>query len=154
MAIKKISQFTSGTPTASDKILFEQSGAGKSATIEYLGKAIGINRELLWTNANPTSDFITQTISIGANSYKLLIIVFRASTSSPYLHEFIFNINDYGNFKIFSSTDYSLVKTIFRAIVLTKGGDIEIKSAYFSDTYGNYTLSNQVLIPFKIYGVK
>lgn len=30
MAIKKISEFTSGTPTASDKILFEQNGTGKS----------------------------------------------------------------------------------------------------------------------------
>lgn len=33
MAIKKISEFTSATPTASDKILFEQSGAGKNTTI-------------------------------------------------------------------------------------------------------------------------
>ena len=31
MAIKKISQFTSGTPTDNDYILFEQNGAGKSA---------------------------------------------------------------------------------------------------------------------------
>lgn len=30
MAIKKISQFTSGTPTDNDYILFEQNGAGKS----------------------------------------------------------------------------------------------------------------------------
>lgn len=33
MAIKKISEFTSTTPTASDKILIEQSGAGRSTTI-------------------------------------------------------------------------------------------------------------------------
>ena len=33
MAIKKISEFTSGIPTASDMILFEQSGAGKSTSI-------------------------------------------------------------------------------------------------------------------------
>lgn len=34
MAIKRISEFASATPAASDKILFEQNGSGKSTTIK------------------------------------------------------------------------------------------------------------------------
>lgn len=42
MAIKKISEFVSATPTSEDKILFEHNGAGKSATISDVGKAMGL----------------------------------------------------------------------------------------------------------------
>ena len=43
MAIKKISEFVSATPTSEDKILFEHNGAGKSATISDVGKAMGLS---------------------------------------------------------------------------------------------------------------
>lgn len=41
MAIKKISEFVSATPTSEDKILFEHNGAGKSATISDVRSAMG-----------------------------------------------------------------------------------------------------------------
>lgn len=154
MAIKKISEFTSGTPTASDMILFEQSGAGKSTTVKNLGKAIGINKELLWENSSPTSAFLSQDININAYSYKVLIIIFKATTSSDYLHEFILNVGEIGTVKIFSTTNYSNLKTMIRAIVLTTSGSLNIKEGYNSPEYGSYKSDNTVLIPFKIYGVK
>ena len=43
MAIKKISEFVSATPTSEDKILFEHNGAGKSATISDVGRAMGFS---------------------------------------------------------------------------------------------------------------
>ena len=43
MAIKKISEFVSATPTSEDKILFEHNGAGKSATFSDVGKAMGLS---------------------------------------------------------------------------------------------------------------
>ena len=43
MAIKKISEFVSATPTSEDKILFEHNGAGKSATISDVGRAMGLS---------------------------------------------------------------------------------------------------------------
>ena len=43
MAIKKISEFVSATPTSEDKILFEHKGAGKSATNSNVGRAIGLS---------------------------------------------------------------------------------------------------------------
>ena len=42
MAIKKISEFVSATPTSEDKILFEHNGAGKSATFSDVGRAMGV----------------------------------------------------------------------------------------------------------------
>lgn len=36
MAVYKISEFTTGIPTPTDKILFEQGGEGKSATLSDL----------------------------------------------------------------------------------------------------------------------
>lgn len=49
MTIKKISEFVAGTPTSEDKILFEQNGKRKSATISDVGRATGINK-LVQTN--------------------------------------------------------------------------------------------------------
>lgn len=43
MAIKKISEFVAATPTSEDKILFEHNGAGKSATISDVGRAMGLS---------------------------------------------------------------------------------------------------------------
>ena len=43
MAIKKISEFVSATPTSEDKILFEHNKSGKSATISDVGKAMGLS---------------------------------------------------------------------------------------------------------------
>ena len=43
MAIKKISEFVSATPTSEDKILFEHNGAGKSATISDVRRAMGLS---------------------------------------------------------------------------------------------------------------
>lgn len=71
---KKISDFPSGTPTENDRILIEQGGAGKSSTIENLGKTIGINMDLLWTNSSPRSEFTEQTVSLNLSKYKLIII--------------------------------------------------------------------------------
>lgn len=66
MAIKKISEFTSATPTASDMILFEQSGAGKSTTI---GDAVN-TCSLTYEEIMASTDLSGKVAS--ANSIKIL----------------------------------------------------------------------------------
>lgn len=56
MAIKKISEFVSATPTSEDKILFEHNGAGKSATISDVGKAMGLSTVATSGNYNDLSN--------------------------------------------------------------------------------------------------
>lgn len=75
MAVKKISQFTAGTPTASDKILFEQSGAGKSANIGDLTKAQIYQARMDFTVAVTANTQITTTLdyaSFGIDTSKIL----------------------------------------------------------------------------------
>ena len=152
--VNKISDFPSVTPTSSDKLLIEQDGSGKSTTVRNLGKSIGINKELLWENSSPTSAFLSQNINISSYSYKMLIIIFKETTSSNYLHEFILNVEKAGFVKIFSTTNYSNIKTMMRAMVLTSNGSLNVKEGYNSPEYGSYKADDTVLIPFKIYGVK
>ena len=56
MAIKKISEFVSATPTSEDKILFEHNGAGKSATISDVGRAMGLSAVATSGNYNDLSN--------------------------------------------------------------------------------------------------
>lgn len=58
MAIKKISEFVSGTPASDSKILFEQNGKGKSCTI---GDVVGV---LGRTRRDITSDLANLTTAI------------------------------------------------------------------------------------------
>lgn len=56
MAIKKISEFVSATPTSEDKILFEHNGAGKSATISDVRSAMGLSTVATSGNYNDLSN--------------------------------------------------------------------------------------------------
>ena len=97
--VNKISDFPIVTPTASDKLLIEQGGAGKSTTIvnavntcsltleeikettDLTGKVASasalkeiVTFDLLWQNSSPTSSFSSQNISIDLTKYRAIII--------------------------------------------------------------------------------
>ena len=97
--VKKISGFPSVTPTASDKILVENGGTGKSTTIvkavntcsltfekimastNLTGKVASASAlkevatlDLLWTNASPTSSFSSQNLYMDLTKYRAIII--------------------------------------------------------------------------------
>lgn len=77
MAIKKISEFTSATPTASDMILFEQSGAGKSTKISNAVNTCSLTLEEIQAttdltgkiaSASALKDFVKhKTVSVTTN---------------------------------------------------------------------------------------
>lgn len=152
MAIKKIGEFTSGTPTASDKILIEQNGAGKSTTVENLGKAIGINTDLLWTNSSTSSYFSEQNISLDLSKYKYIMINFYFDTINSKLSCLYLLSKTNKTIRISNIYDqYGIareIKSITDSIV-SFGSGIETK---LSD--GAYRELNSLMIPYQIYGVK
>lgn len=144
--VKKISDFPSATPTANDKLLIEKGGTGKSATIENIGKVIGINMDLLWTNASPTSNFAKQTISLNLNNYKMVYIVIRRSTSNNNLHNSLIVKKGESGFIFCYLGGYGL---LYREIEGVSNSGVN-----FGVGVMNGNTDNQYGIPIYIYGIK
>ena len=145
--VKKISDFPSATPTANDKILIENGGTGKSATIENVGKVIGINMDLLWTNASPTSAFYSQTIPLDVSKYKYFLISVKNSINS--------NVDTYMNV-VLKNTHHRIIGADTLGIVVRVGIYATNSGISFSYGYGvNSEVANDnCAIPYQIYGVK
>ena len=145
--VKKISDFPSVTPTANDKLLVENGGTGKSATVEDLGKAIGINMELLWTNASHTSIFGSQRIDIDLRRYKLILIdLYYSTTSNAKVSAVSFN-----NSSCYISYNNPFI--LYRSVNISDTF-VNFSPAYRSATYGSENINNNYLIPYQIFGVK
>lgn len=71
MAIKTISQFDAAIPASDDKILFEQNGEGKSASIEDIVNTCSLTYEEI-TATNPVPDLTNKVASAGALNNTML----------------------------------------------------------------------------------
>ena len=138
--VKKISGFPSVTPTANDKILVENSGTGKSTTIADIAKVIGINMDLLWTNANPQNGFDAQIINLDLSLYKFIIV-----SSSDDTVILSCSIGSKANL----STQNSNGANMIRPVSIQSNG-VEINTCFIN----NVGIYNNSLIPLKIWGVK
>ena len=149
MAIKAISQFDAAMPASNDKILFEQNGEGKSATVKDIGKAIGINMDLLWTNANIYGAFSAQTISLDTTGYKFFIEVFYGWEGQ--LTWVVSKLLQRG-----SNWVEHVRETSSRRQITINDDSIVFGDCYRYLTYGNTTgtVENSNHVPYKIYGVK
>ena len=144
--VNKISDFPSVTPASSDKILIEQGGEGKSAIIEDVGKVIGINIDLLWTNASPTSEFAKQKISLNLNNYKIVYIVIRRSTTNNNLHNSLMVKKGESGFIFAYLGGFGL---LYREIEGVSSSGVN-----FGVGVMNGSTDNQYGIPIYIYGIK
>lgn len=126
------------------------------ATSEELDTAIansGLKMDLLWTNASPTSGFNSQTISLDLSQYKLVLIEIILAVGS-----WSVAINKRQTICLAKGfegyTAYGLYNDyfVYRDIKVNPDS-IEMKQAYFATSAG-YTGSTEIVIPFKIYGIK
>lgn len=178
MAIKKISEFVSGTPSSDSKILFEQNDKGKSCTIGDAVNTCSLSYEeimaatdltnkvpsasalkevttlnLLWENASPTSGFKSQGISFPNAKYKFLYFEFRQTAGGIARH--FFYLMQHANLSaVMSTISYEDLKIFIRGMTVSDNNHVSFSDAYKSDTYGTYTTDNTILIPYRIYGVK
>ena len=112
----------------------------------------GLKKELLWSSANPSVPFEGQPIYINGSQYSALIIVMKQDIAHDFFCDFYVN-TDKGIRHVLSSVNYSNFKIIARDVSISSDL-ITLSVGYEASTYGEYTKNNDVLIPYKIYGVK
>ena len=112
----------------------------------------GLKKELLWSNANTSAPFNDQLLHINTSEYSTLIIVMRQDTAHDFFYNFYITTN-HGIRNVLSSTSYTDFKIISRDVSVYSD-NLNFSTGYKALTYGEYTETNDVLIPYKIYGVK
>ena len=111
-----------------------------------------IRKKLLWTNASPSSDFATQTISIDLSNYKQIEVIMRVRSNNLTTTSNIIDVNagEKGeNICMFSG------KVANRIYIITSDKQgIFFDYACVANTYGSDGPDNAWCIPYKIYGIK
>lgn len=114
-------------------------------------KLIPTNWNKLWENSNPTSNFAAQTINFDATNYDYFIIIYKNSasgtihSSKTIIKNVRFSLNGVNAGKLFvRNTDTSGI---------TDTG-VTFQSGLNINTYGSETTSNDVAVPYQIYGGK
>lgn len=150
MAIKTISQFDAATPTSNDKILFEQNGEGKSATIGDIGKAIETSMDLLWDYVNPNNGYSGGVpINLDLSGYKFIYIVALTWAGNNSYVDFLFKIDNMTHVMFYFDM-YGMKREL---TIKTNG--IDVGDNLFFQTYGSAGGANNAgLVPYQIYGVK
>ena len=113
---------------------------------------LGLKMDLLWTNANPTSDFEEQTINLDLSKYTFILILFNensilysfdiAKYPAKYIHTNILNVN------ISDNTYYATMREYTVSI-----NSILFNNAYMKSNTGTFFNANNYVKPHNIYGV-
>ena len=104
--------------------------------------------ELLWTNANPTTNFTAQTVAVDFTDYTFFGIVSMFSTSSQYMLKMQI-------FPVVLNADYILEIT-GRGSTATGGRRMSYTNSGLAFQQGTYAGTNEDthLIPYQIYGIR
>lgn len=122
------------------------------SNLQMVAPIISSKKKLLWSNADTSAPFNDQLIYINASEYSTLIIVMRQDTAHDFFYNFYISTN-HGIRNVLSSTSYTDFKIISRDVSVYSD-NLNFSTGYKASTYGTYTETNDVLIPYKIYGVK
>lgn len=122
------------------------------SNLQMVAPIISSKKKLLWSNADTSDPFNDQLIDINASEYSTLIIVMRQDTAHDFFYNFYISTN-HGIRNVLSSTSYTDFKIISRDVSVYSD-NLNFSTGYKASTYGTYTETNDVLIPYKIYGVK
>ena len=111
-----------------------------------MGINSGINLDLLWTNASPTSEFVDQTVSLDLSKYSMVYVVSKRTI----------NNNNFHGSKILKKGESGQIFSYANG-----HGLIDREIATVSDTgvtFGvgivNENTNNEYGIPLYIYGIK
>ena len=108
-----------------------------------VGGTSGMEMDLLWENASPTSEFEPQTISLDLTDYQCAIVMFLQGSI----------IID--RFRTYNFTS-AVGRNYIRGLNMTDNG-IDIGGGQIIMTYGDnssVTTNNGANIPLRIYGIK
>lgn len=118
-----------------------------SSIISSLNKKTEIN--LLWTNPNPTENFVAQTITFQRNGYSNLLLTARDFASTTDIQSVIIP-NVIGTTHQFQYIGANADAKYWRRVAVVANGLNVAKGTYGS---GSAT-DNQECIPYQIYGIK
>ena len=114
----------------------------------------GLQMDLLWTNASPTSNFAGQTITVNLSDYKGYYIKLKtyASDSNRFVTALVYpKSNIYSPMVLFSSP----VKLAKRNVTYVTDSSLQISDNELYTTGSTSTsVDNAALIPYQVYGVK
>jgi len=131
--------------------------ANELLACEVAAKGSIISRDLLWQNASPASEFAAQKISIDLSAYSRVGIDFRYNNDEDGFcyGEFGVGVNGFVNPK-------QVTLTADIMYIVGRGGYARTTGVEFQDCYrypsyntmGTNELKNQLLVPWRIYGIK
>ena len=104
----------------------------------------GMQMDLLWTNASPTSGFARQTINLDLSKYKAVVIGAIASTT---------NVNYYDNF-LYIDGHFKRLTIPDDALYFRVGVTASEIGVSFGHGYINSSEDDTCCIPSYIYGVR
>ena len=134
------------------------------SAIEELNTAIensGLKTDLLWTNANPTSAFASQTINVNLSNYKQTAIIYNTYGSG--LQRFNTSIITIGINHILNGTgsdggtDSTFTGTLYNTLrsVTATSSKISFGSGYIKFiNSSSISKDDNAIIPRMIYGIK
>ena len=103
---------------------------------------------LLWENSNPTATFAAKTVPLDLTDYAGVIIEFNQSNASTTLYSRTY-VKRSDTFNI--AGNYGADSTFARNVSINDN-EVAISNAYPAGS--NSTPNNNILIPYRIYGVK
>lgn len=113
---------------------------------------IQANKHLLWTNANPSSAFAEQDVTVNWSGYEMLEILYRPNTTGDITtchSATIVPVENQSGY-IFDTAG----SNVYRAFTM-KSNYIHFTSGYYYAGYGGTSpaASNNMIVPYKIYGI-
>ena len=105
---------------------------------------------LLWTNSNPTARFDAQTISLNLTDYAGVIVEFYAEDDKQTLAARSYLKKD----DIINGSNFGTGHTDATSTAASRNYTINNDGVTFSSGYFSNSATTEVLIPYKIYGVK
>lgn len=105
-----------------------------------------LTAKLMWTNAAPSTDFASQTITL-SGVYDAILVVYKTwKTSEPVSMRIVFNNNTYTELSVTDSTiSYRRCRLNGKSLFFETGNNV--------NPYGKAFSSNGIVVPTHVYGL-
>lgn len=149
-------------PTAGNVLITDGNGQAQDAGVEPIyyetvasganAVLVGIDMDLLWENADPTSAFTAQTISLDLSGYQSVIIKFILDNAySSYSNVVTYTlgmVDTYSGIVLMSLTTSGSSREHYRQYTISSSG------VAFLGGYRSSDARNSVFVPIEIYGIR